>query len=641
MDLNTSYQFIARSSVMKSVDNGISYYILLYAKSTPNKDTGYHTVTIKSVLASTEKTNYYFLKEAISGTINGTTAFSKTIVRESGFELSAFSAGGVNYKTGTFLGEGSVNVDCTNGQAKNITVSCSYTFNDNAASYTPAKGTSRTVSAVVTLPAIARQAMITSAANVTLGNNCSVAWAAQSAYRYKLKFSVGSWSYTTALINPNTTSTNPYTAYVIPIDAASQIPAKTGKMTATLYTYTDTSGQNLMGQDDEQFTVTVPENDATRPTISMTLAPQSSLSAPFNSLYIQGKSRVKATLNINTKYSATVSDSYITVNGATYRSPYESAYFTAEGTFPVTATVKDSRGHQATTTQNITVIAYRKPVLKAATGEASVVAARCDAEGNITDSGTYLKIKAQIDYEKVIANGVQNNFGKIQYRYKEEGKPWPGNWETILDTTTGGNEVVTDALQGFDKSKNYSVQIRAIDNIEQSDPLTIDVPSESVYMHRPKGGKGMGLGGYMSNDETQDVGTLDVYWKIKAREGICFVDENGAVSDVVDFVVDQKTSGDWTYRKWNSGIAECWAIIRYDTHSSYNIEGSDYYHNGKVNLPFAFTAPPCTTFAGLAGSGTAHPVRVQNTVDTVTWYFITNQDNIGITVHLQVMGRWK
>ena len=26
----------------------------------------------------------------------------------------------------------------------------------------------------------------------------------------------------------------------------------------------------------------------------------------------------------------------------------------------------------------------------------------------------------------------------------------------------------------------------------------------------------------------------------------------------VDFIVEQGTSGIWTYRKWNSGIAECW-----------------------------------------------------------------------------------
>lgn len=30
---------------------------------------------------------------------------------------------------------------------------------------------------------------------------------------------------------------------------------------------------------------------------------------------------------------------------------------------------------------------------------------------------------------------------------------------------------------------------------------------------------------------------------------------------VADYIVDQGTSGAWTYRKWNSGIAECWGEL--------------------------------------------------------------------------------
>ena len=29
----------------------------------------------------------------------------------------------------------------------------------------------------------------------------------------------------------------------------------------------------------------------------------------------------------------------------------------------------------------------------------------------------------------------------------------------------------------------------------------------------------------------------------------------------VDYIVEQGTSGSWTYRKWNSGIAECWGTF--------------------------------------------------------------------------------
>ena len=36
-------------------------------------------------------------------------------------------------------------------------------------------------------------------------------------------------------------------------------------------------------------------------------------------------------------------------------------------------------------------------------------------------------------------------------------------------------------------------------------------------------------------------------------------------SAVVDHVVEEGTSGIWTYRKWNSGIAECWGEVSKST----------------------------------------------------------------------------
>ena len=33
----------------------------------------------------------------------------------------------------------------------------------------------------------------------------------------------------------------------------------------------------------------------------------------------------------------------------------------------------------------------------------------------------------------------------------------------------------------------------------------------------------------------------------------------------VDYIVEQGTSGIWTYRKWNSGIAECWGEVQKTT----------------------------------------------------------------------------
>jgi hypothetical protein len=136
-----------------------------------------------------------------------------------------------------------------------------------------------------------------SASNVTLGNKCKVTWTPHSSsFRFKIKFSLGGWSYTTGYISPATTSSYTYTGYTIPFDAAEQITGgKTGTMTATLYTYM-ASVTVPIGSASDTFTVTVPTSASTMPTVTMTLAPVSSLGSPFNSYYIQGYSRVKATL---------------------------------------------------------------------------------------------------------------------------------------------------------------------------------------------------------------------------------------------------------------------------------------------------------------------------------------------------------
>lgn len=39
----------------------------------------------------------------------------------------------------------------------------------------------------------------------------------------------------------------------------------------------------------------------------------------------------------------------------------------------------------------------------------------------------------------------------------------------------------------------------------------------------------------------------------------------GGTGNLADYVVEQGTSGIWTYRKWNSGIAECWGEVTVNT----------------------------------------------------------------------------
>lgn len=378
----------------------------------------------------------------------------------------------------------------------------------------------------LTLTTIARASAINFAANVALGDACHVRWTPKSAaFRYKLAFSLNNWRYTTDAIHPNKTSEYTYTGFEIPLDVAYQFKTRDSVMTVTLYTYSDSSATVQVGSSaSDTFKVTVPENDKTSPTVDMSLSPVSILSAPFNNLYIQGHSKVDAALTLSTKYGADVEASNIVVEGTTYGDPYVSEYLTQSGKQLVKGQVKDSRGHYGTIYKEIEVIPYSKPYVKEKSGESNIIAARCDSSANFTDSGTYLKIVAKVVYEKVISNGVQNNFGKLKFRYRKEGGSY-SDWQTILDCKTDeSDEVTTEPLLdgALDVKTNYQVQIIASDDLYDSVPITIGVPSDDVYMDRPAGGKSMGLGGYSSGD-----GNLDIYWKIKARGGLSMLNEAG------------------------------------------------------------------------------------------------------------------
>ena len=84
----------------------------------------------------------------------------------------------------------------------------------------------------LTLTTIPRASTITSASERVLGNACYIKWTPKAKdFRYKLKFALGSFSYTTEAIHPNTTSAYAYTGYTIPLTVANQLPsAKSGAM---------------------------------------------------------------------------------------------------------------------------------------------------------------------------------------------------------------------------------------------------------------------------------------------------------------------------------------------------------------------------------------------------------------------------
>lgn len=536
---------------------------------------------IEGTFTSSVTANLYYKRINSGYTTQGTGTFSVTIgsktnsntrsmrITESGWTSAGYCVTSVDHSK-------------TTGKAT-VTISASGYIPDTSLASTSCSET-------VTLDTIAVASNITSASNTTLGNACSIRWTPHSAsLRYKVGFSLGGWSHTTDFISPATTSAYTYTGYTIPLDVANKISAtsKTGTMQAILSTY---SGSTLIGQTSKTFTVTIPDNEYTQPTVSMEVSPFSDLSSPYNSLYIQGLSRVKATVSSTTKYGATVSASSITVNGKTYASPYETDILSQDGKVSVKATVKDSRGFYGTYYKEIDVIPYSQPYIRAKSGESEIIAARCDSSANFTDSGTYLKIKAKAVYSKV----QNNNHGFIKFRYRREGGSYSA-WQTILDCKAdNSDEVITPPLLNgnLDIKSNYQVQVIASDDFYDSVPITIAVPSDAVYMDRPAGGKSMGLGGYSSGD-----GNLDIHWKTKARGGLSLFDSKGdeiPLDSTLPLPRDQVETG-WNPDNLENGVyavTSAKALKQGDTVIMYNgvLIQMTAYVGGNVKIQLALTS---------------------------------------------------
>lgn len=355
--------------------------------------------------------------------------------------------------------------------------------------------------ATVTLDTIPRASTISAVSNRTLGNACKVKWYPKSAsFRYKLKFSLGGWNYTTGAIHPNQTSLYTYEDYPIPLAVANYITdAAKATMTVTLYTYSDTGATKAVGSaDTDTFTVTVPNNSSTKPAVTLVLAPVTALAAPLSSLYVQGKCKVKATTFTGAgKYGATISQYSLTVLGKSYSSPYESDYLDTAGTVTVTAKVTDSRGYYTEVTKDITVIAYNDPNILPASGESSIICARCYADGTIAEDGQYLRIIARRSYSKVTANGVQNNFCDVRYRYRPETTRTYSDWITLLSgEDTEADTVDSGAIGGVVSSATaaYVIQVGVIDDVGGANAYQVSIPTAFATIDIPKAYKGRSIG---------------------------------------------------------------------------------------------------------------------------------------------------
>lgn len=295
--------------------------------------------------------------------------------------------------------------------------------------------------------------------------------------------------------------------------------ATKGTLRFTLRTYSDSSYKTQVGDAGyKEISLNIPLDSVTQPTATMTVSPVSSLKSPFDTLYIKGKTKVDVNFtDVEGKFDAEVTSYSMRVCGKNYGSPFTSEYITTDGKIAVEGTITDTRGFSTAYVQYITYLPYNSPRILPVSGESEIVCARCDASGNISDSGTYLKIKAKRSYSKVESNGVQKNFCSIRYRYKPEGGSY-SSWATILATNSSSDEVNTGALLGGNLllTSSYVVQVGVVDTLGESENATINIPTEKVFMHRAGSINSLGIGKYVEEENTVDIAE-DITTKFRGK----------------------------------------------------------------------------------------------------------------------------
>ena len=427
---------------------------------------------------------------------------------------------------------------------------------------------SLSVSGEVTLPTIPR-ATVPSMGAATIGEEVTIILPrASSTFTHTLTYRFGSASGTIG------SDLGTSAVWRLPESLAAQIPNDPGGTgTLTCVTY---SGSTLIGSEPIAFTATVPQS--MKPALTNGWAAvsydNSGTKASGIAAWVQGYSKAKAVFDsskIACKQGASIAKYAVTYLGKTVEeSPYRTETISTTSA-TVRCAVTDSRGLTAWEDFNISLLEYALPTLVGAD------LFRSDGEGTAADGGLHIAGVARARYSEL---GGLNSVTLKGYWKSVGGSYGAGETMTVgtVGLVTGNVEISTD--------RSYIALLVLTDSLGNSARYEENIPTERVAFHLKEGGNGAAFGKVA---ETEYALELAEDWELKggkkagagilqttaatdlgaAAEKIAVLDGDGTVryrtpaellADLgADYIVEQGTSGIWTYRKWNSGLAECWA----------------------------------------------------------------------------------
>lgn len=478
-------------SLYSSTWTGETYWGRLYFYWTATQNVANNTSTISWSISANVGKN--------SGGNSGWITFSELSVKinnESVYYRSASNH--TNCSNGTSLASG------TKTLTHNSDGTCTFSVSIGAGIYN--YSINKTGSSTFTLNTIARASSIDAAWDGVLGGTCGIKWTpASSSFKFKLKFVLGNWNYTTGIISPNTTSQYLYNSYTISLEAANQIPnATSGTMTVYLYTYSDNGSTQIGSTASKTFSVAVPSSVI--PTISRVNASIVNSNSVVNGwgVAVAGYTKVKVEATASGAYSSTIKSFY--VGGYNVTKTGTSLSFTGDvitksgnHVFDVVAT--DSRGRKST--QVLSSQIYFYPYSKPTVSAFSVARSSSNAQ--------QIVVKANWSYASV--NSKNSATAKLYYK-----RSTASSWTQYGDITSSKDTNITLSGVTFNEAYSYNFKVVVTDALSNKAQEEAFVSTIEVLMDFRAGGKGLGIGKIAETDNLEvalnSVFIGDVYIKV-------------------------------------------------------------------------------------------------------------------------------
>lgn len=256
---------------------------------------------------------------------------------------------------------------------------------------------------------------------------------------------------------------------------------------------------------------------------------------------------------------ATIVSQSVTCGDVTVQSASGELPAIQSGTFVFTAT--DSRGNTTTKQVDMPFVEY--------------VSLSCSIGNNKPDTdGSFTLTATGTCYNGDIAAAGSNDL-YVLCRYKVNGGDF-SDWYDMQIVKGGNSYTATMDFSGLDYRTTYVFQCRAGDLLDIVNTDEVAIKSMPAF----------------------DWGADDFNFNVPVKAPSLEVEEIQLAGAPLDYIVEQGVKSSWLYRKWNSGIMECWRRVQVTINVS--TAWGSLYSSGAISAtnltyPYAFIETPYLT----------------------------------------------